>query len=80
MLSLAWQGRQPRFSLKTVNWDEGLSDEILERIDAMPDSPLPVDQIVFSDGQSLVNYAAERGITLDVILSADAANTVRHGN
>lgn len=42
--------------------EEGLSESELERLDAEPESSLPEQSVVLSDGQSLADYANSRGL------------------
>ena len=44
---------------------EGLSNEILQQLDATPDSSLPPHEVILPNGMPLDDYLLMRGITLD---------------
>lgn len=52
---------------------EGLSEEELERLEQLPDSPASPDEIMLPNGLSLNDYVGSRGYTLDTIPSDDVS-------
>ncbi len=52
---------------------DGLEEETSERLDAIPGSSLPENQVILPNDQNLSDYTRERGITADTTISPDQA-------
>lgn len=48
--------------LKTPRYSEGLSPEVMEKLDKTPESSLPENQVILPNGQNLSDYKKSRGL------------------